>query len=379
MTDTDYQTELDSIWRRLRPHLEWARGFTLAVLFSRHPAPIQVLKQRLQDLLSINTLPLRYFVLQQPEELDTTLAAILAARPLGDKRPPLWLELRLDGDSQRRAVWQLLARLNERRFLLERDVACPLILLLPAEFRLDVPSMLPDLWSIRSFTADLPTPVPIVPASRAENVPAPASLAASCELSAAELEWQRLWEHTTDKQRLSADAAFAALDAAIERTDYAAAGQVVEQMSPVLRRLANKPDASDAVRNFSIILDYTGDIDQALGRLEAARAAYAESLGFCRQLREALGDSPQALRDLSVSLDKIGDVDNALGLLEAARAAYAESLDLRRQLREALGDSPQALRDLSVSLDKIGDVDNALGLLEAARAAYAESLSLRRQ
>ena len=37
-------------------------------------------------------------------------------------------------------------------------------------------------------------------------------------------------------------------------------------------------------------------------------------------------------------------MERDLGDLEAARAAYRESLELRRQLRAALGEAPQALR-----------------------------------
>ncbi len=158
MLDFEYQAELDAVWRRLRPHLEWAQGFKLAVLFYSHPAPVAALLQRVKDMLSLNTLRLRFVALQKPEELPTVLAQVLAVRPLGEARPPLWLEMRLDGEAQIKATWQALSRLNERRFLLERDVACPLVLVLPAALRADLPSMLPDLWSIRSYTADLPQP-----------------------------------------------------------------------------------------------------------------------------------------------------------------------------------------------------------------------------
>jgi tetratricopeptide (TPR) repeat protein len=100
---------------------------------------------------------------------------------------------------------------------------------------------------------------------------------------------------------------------------------------------------------------------------------------LCRQLRQALGDSPQVLRDLSVSLDSVGGAESQAGHGEAALAAYRESLGLGRQLQQALGDSPQVLRDLSVSLEKLGDGERQAGRGEAALAAYRESLALRRQ
>ena len=89
-----------------------------------------------------------------------------------------------------------------------------------------------------------------------------------------------------------------------------------------------------------------------------------------------MGDSPQVLRDLSVSLNNLGDVERQSGRLEAARAAYNESLELRRQLQTTLGGSPQVLRDLSVSLNKLGDVEQQSSRLEAAKVVYAEALEL---
>jgi len=87
--EADYQAELDTIRRKLRPYLEWTEGFALAVLFARHPAPVQALRTRLQEMLSMNTLPLRQFVLEQPEPLDATLIGVLTSRPLSGKHPPL--------------------------------------------------------------------------------------------------------------------------------------------------------------------------------------------------------------------------------------------------------------------------------------------------
>ena len=90
-----------------------------------------------------------------------------------------------------------------------------------------------------------------------------------------------------------------------------------------------------------------GGVEAGLGNLEAARAAYRESLELSRQLRESLGDTPQALRDLSVSLDNVGGVEADLGNLEAARAAAAECLELSRRLLVAYPDYPGFHKDLA--------------------------------
>jgi tetratricopeptide (TPR) repeat protein len=442
--ETDYQKRLEVIWQKVRPHLEWAQGFTLVVLFTRHPAPVDALRTRLREVLSLNTIPLRFFELKEPDQAGELLQAVLSSRPLNGKRPPLWLEMwkktgaAEEQSAQKRAVWEVLSRLNERRFLLERDVACPLVLVLPAELRQDIPAMTPDLWSVRAVTADLPTPevrsaviqiYDIGPPETTINVSMedPKSKIQGFAInnpSAAEQEWLRLWAATPDKQRLNPDAAFPAITSALEREDHTAAREFLNQAMQVINQRGDTPAAMrqrgtahaylgdlelaashleeartaytesldlrrqlreasgetpQALRDLSVSLDNIGNVEQALNRFEEARAAYVESLELCRRLREATGDTPEALRDLSVSLSKIGDVEEALNRFEGARAAYAESLGLHRRLREATGDTPQALRDLSVSLSKIGDFEQALNRFEEARAAYAESLELCRR
>ncbi|MGZ8136942.1 MAG: tetratricopeptide repeat protein [Methylococcaceae bacterium] len=346
MADPVYQAQLDGIWRKLRPHLEYAKGFALAVLFSDHPAPVQALRQRLIDMLSLNTLPFRCYVLNRMEQTDVVLTAVLAARPLAGQHTPLWLETPTeDNPEQRRALWQLLSRLNERRFLLERNVACPLVLILPQALRYDVSSMLPDLWSVCCFTADLPQPIPQQPVSSAAET-FRTDLAVSRSATAAEVEWQRLWLVTEDKSRLSADAGFAAIEAAFERMDYAVAERIITELLPLVRRASAQDEDMAAKRNYSIALDFSGDLNAALGRLEDARAAYRESLALRCQLREALGDAPQTLRDLSVSLNKVGNVETALGRLEDARAFYEESRTLSAKLVQAFPNTPQYCQDL---------------------------------
>ena len=86
----------------------------------------------------------------------------------------------------------------------------------------------------------------------------------------------------------------------------------------------------------SVSLNKLGEVELLSGRLDAARAAYTESLALCRDLRAALGDSPQVLRDLSVSLDKLGEVELLSGRLDAARAAYTEAYELANKLNQLL-------------------------------------------
>jgi tetratricopeptide (TPR) repeat protein len=375
---------LEAIWRDLRPHLEWAQGFALVFLFAGHPQPVEFLRDRLAESLQPRTLWLTVIAPPTPGEVAAAVEQILDARP-DPGRGPLWVELWRGAEKEGwpRARRQALQRLNERRFLLERDVARPMILVLPREERGRVYVEAPDLWAVRSLTADLPAPI------ETGRVTAltlfrddPALLSASP--GPAEIEWARLLERAADPASLDLRDGFAAFASGIERGDLAAARAIANQTLDIARHqfaaIGGPSEVrNEASRNLSIALDNVGDIERDLGNLEAARAVYRESLDLCRRLHEAVGDTPQALRDLSVSLERVGQVERDLGNLEAASAAYRESLELRRRLREAVGDTPQALRDLSVSLDNIGEVEHDLGNLEAARAVYRESLDLCRR
>ena len=154
----------------------------------------------------------------------------------------------------------------------------------------------------------------------------------------------------------------------------------VRALVAVLPNAVRSPAGSPAeMRTLSMSLEKIGQAEIDDGRLEAALAAYRESLEIGRRLRGQLGDTPQALRDLSVGLDKVGDVERDSGRMDAALQAYRESLEIGRRLRGQLGDTPQALRDLSVSLDNVGNVEHDSGRMEAALQAYRESLEIGRR
>ncbi len=375
---------LEAIWRDLRPHLEWAQGFALVFLFAGHPQPVEFLRDRLAESLQPRTLRLTVIAPPTPGEVAAAVEEILAARP-DPGHGPLWVELWRGSESEGwpRARRQALQRLNERRFLLERDVARPMILVLPREERGRVYIEAPDLWAVRCFTAELPAPI------EAGSVTAltlfrddPALL--SSAPGPAEIEWARLLERAADPASLDLRDGFGAFGSAIERGDLAAARAIANQTLDIARHqfaaMGGPSEVrNEASRNLSIALDNVGDIERDLGNLEVAGAVYRESLDLRCRLREVVGDTPQALRALAVSLNNVGDIERDLGNLEAARTVYRESLDLRRRLREAVGDTPQALRDLSLSLERVGDIERDLGNLEAARAAYGESLDIARR
>ena len=362
---------LERIWRELRPHLGWANGFNLVFLFADHPAAVDILRSRFDDSLHLRTLRLRVLMAESPDALGGITEAILTARPGSG---PLWVELWRQGEDPdwRRARAALMQRLNERRSILEKKVCLPLVMVLPTAERGGIYSLAPDLWAVRSFTAQLTGLAGPIPTHPRSIVSYEAEFKPNIDFSSpglAELEWARLLERTVDPMRLNPWDGVAAFEAAMERGDLQAARRVASetlqltrtqlytgndkkpsrwgQITRLLRKSQRPPPDPDRQRNLSAALDNLGGVEADLGNLEPARAAYRESLELRRQLRDALGDTPQALRDLSVSLNKVGGVEADLGNLEPARAAYRESLELSRQLRDACPTVPQFQRDLA--------------------------------
>ena len=84
------------------------------------------------------------------------------------------------------------------------------------------------------------------------------------------------------------------------------------------------------------------------------------------------GESLPALRDLSVSLNKVGDIAQARGRLDAARAAYKESLALRRRTVAEGGESLQALDDLLHALTRNRELEVAVGNITTAESYNRE-------
>lgn len=98
------------------------------------------------------------------------------------------------------------------------------------------------------------------------------------------------------------------------------------------------------------------------GKLEAARAGFAEALRIARELddRLAIRDGAHALAALAA---RLGDT-------EQARAGFTEALALAREMQDA-----SAIRD---ELHGLAILDMQAGALEAASAEYDEALALAR-
>ncbi|MDP2831880.1 MAG: tetratricopeptide repeat protein [Pseudomonadota bacterium] len=373
-------------WRQLGRSLELAQGFAYYLVFTNWPEQNQAGKALLNEALQTRGLSLQVVVPNDPARLvEDAIAALFHPDLLPDLPPnsPLWLECWRNGSDPdwNLARRRLMARLNEGRGRLEKEVLRPLILLLPRYGVLRAAEDAPDMWSIRKLVVHLERPA--VSAVALESFPKFAEPPTPELLARAERRlavWRKQWakaEAAGDMHVLSLPDAGDAFDALLETGRLQDAKTVAEQalMASRARRDNSQPNT---LRELSIALDKIGHVSRDLGNLEVARAAFQESLAICRQLRSTLGDAPQTLLNLSTSLNDLGRVYQDLGDFEAARLAYAEMLAINRQARAVLGDAPIALQALSISFDNIGQLARERGDLEVARMAVSESLALRR-
>ena len=392
--------DADQVWQEMRLHIEWAEGFCLCVVFTDQTRELLRLQQRLADAWQWRTAAITVI---RPPDAESAVEHVFSALEqhrvrLPDVQVPVWLDLCTAPDAENaltpweRARHHSVARLNEARSWLMRDLARPLVLCLPLHWSSRLATEAPDLWHVRAYSARMQSVVPVdpVPAQPVSSAPADgeaihwAQWSVHVATMAEEvLRFRRLREALGDSPQLLRDLSVSLIklgDAQREAGQGRQALEAYRESLGLMRQLREAlGDSPQVLRDLSVALEKLGDAQREAGQGGEALEAYRESLGLRRQLREALGDSPQVLRDLSISLDSLGDAQLEAGQGGQALEACRESLGLMRQLREALGDSPQVLRDLSVALEKLGDVQREAGQGGEALEAYLESLGLRRQ
>ncbi|MGH8582416.1 MAG: tetratricopeptide repeat protein, partial [Gammaproteobacteria bacterium] len=331
-------------------HLEWqADGFSLIFLFADVGPSLQ-LADWLDQRLALHERPLQRQeakdeFARNPEAAVDALMARLAE--VSSRPGALWFGAqRHPSDAQwNRARRLYLARLNERRFLMERDLRRPLVLVLPADFRPEARAIAPDIWHVRVLSEELRAPSSTGTAGEQRPSPVPASRVVDAA-TPAYAEWMRM-QPSVAADRVFLPTAWRACEELLSAGRPADAEQVARSALSLARQRVNQSFSPSALRDLSIALNNVGAVARAQGDWAQAESVYREGLALRRQLVERLGGTPEALRDLSVSLNNVGAVARAQGDWAQAASVYRECLALRRQLVERLGGTPEALRDLS--------------------------------
>ena len=292
--------------------------------------------------------PDRAFI-EFPERL---VDEFLAALPNFTSRPgAVWLEFeRYPADK----LWNtarasFLSRLNERRFLLERDLNRPLIVALPTAFKPTARHVAPDLWHVRAFSHQLRARAAGVPATQLPHL-------RNASNETPELPTPNLDEYL----RLAVDpsavihlpTALRATDELLERGRPSEAARLAHETLRRVRQSQSDNLSWGRLRDLSISLDNVGRVAQAQGDWAQAETVYRESLAIARQLAERLGGIPEAREDVAISARLLASASapDAKALLEEAQEIYRALSSqfpaverYRRALRSPESDAPGAL------------------------------------
>lgn len=122
-----------------------------------------------------------------------------------------------------------------------------------------------------------------------------------------------------------------------------------------------------------------GEVAHLHGRLDEARAAYAEAVGLRRALSKEAPEDARRADELAASLRRLGDVELTRGAFDDALDAQREGLSIRRDLLERRPENDVRLQNVGVALDRIGDVWFARDDMRAALDAYRESAGIARR
>lgn len=126
----------------------------------------------------------------------------------------------------------------------------------------------------------------------------------------------------------------------------------------------------------SLALDRLGELDLALGNLDAAMVSFQKSLTIKRSLAKGDPDSPAPQFQVVVTLTRVGDVQMRQSDYDAAQSTYEEQLEIVRQrvAADPKDDAWQAL--LLTNLHQLGDVKLAKQEFAPALKMYNESLEV---
>jgi tetratricopeptide (TPR) repeat protein len=402
------------------------------LLFASHPQAVDQLRGRVEALLGGDGRTLHTLIPRTVEELPAHASELLV--PLPDEVRALWVELwrGSGGAGWDATVGTILQQLNERRTVFERVVRRPTVLVLPASMRTRVYVIAPDLWTIRSFTADLPSPLAVTRAPTAPTTPTRPTFALPPP-SPEEKEWARLIA-TGEYSRIDPWDGLQALEAAMKRGSLTSARRIAQQTlallvygaigddagamttDDVVCLLANTDLRARKPRLFSELIYNLGEVEIQAGNWAAARALYQQGLevvehnsgpfiisrylerlgyveaecGHLTMARELFRRALDTTEDLaeptpsssvavlrSVLLLQLGDVEELAGNLSAARDLLGRALELIENMANATPHNRALQQRLSLSLNRFGGVELRAGNLAAARTLFQRALEIR--
>ena len=327
----------DEVWREMRLHMEWNEGLSLCFLFAPDARATAAIRQWTSDAWAFKTAPLLEVEPQNAVDAATGILQQLQHQAVQFRtvRAPVWVQLTAIDDTTQ-SGWEsaraeLLSRLNEAREWLVKSFARPLVVCMPPAWRGKVATVAPDLWHIRSYSAQL------APANGGDA------------------------ERPPDSQR----------NQCLQSVTQGQLALAQPELDAARIRQANQPADPALQRELSMALGNWGDANTDMGHGSEALAAYRESLDIRRQLRQALGDTPQVLDDIAVSQERLAQLDTLP--TKDRIEAMQEALALRERLVAATKQSQYYIKRLQGARGLAQRLN--LGITEAPPSAPAASTS----
>jgi tetratricopeptide (TPR) repeat protein len=382
--------EGEAALRDLRTLLSLAKGFVLAFVMCPRGPEFLAFQSRLRDYAQARVNTLQTVDVESDAEVANFLQFLATGEEDGPHRIHLIQANNSNPDAEA-ARSMLLARLNERRHLLETRLAGPLIIALPHGYAWRAAEIAADLWSVRALVLQFGgTPIVAMPVAKptpqeetraahatqaAAHTQAPAAITQArlnSQAKAALEAWQKAQK--ADARRAHPREAWLAVDVLLETSATLAlevARQGVGLAETRLRLLGNTGATTPALlRDLSVSHNKVGDAASALGRVDEAYVAYLAGRELCERILKDYGENRQALRDLSVSHEKVGDAASALGRVDEAYVAYLAGRVLCQRILKDYGENREALNDFAKSDERLCNIALVRGQLEEARMYY---------
>lgn len=142
-----------------------------------------------------------------------------------------------------------------------------------------------------------------------------------------------------------------------------------------LKLVAETPDDAELQRHLSISYESIGDVQQQLGDLNLAEAAYLKGLLISEQQVAVSPNDHDLKRDVAFGFEKVGDIRLAREQVALAKAAYIRCHQLYTENAQAKPDSSMLQRDLLVAQSKLGNILLQEGDLAGAATTYRECIT----
>jgi tetratricopeptide (TPR) repeat protein len=350
--------------RTLRKALALVEGFAFFAVVSNSSRAAAALQLWLEDVHAgdredawqferVSPYPLDPLAPGQPAgDRDALAALIFAEFEPGEAGRARFIDA-TRASAQDLESWQwVLMRLNERRNVIARALAGPLVLILPGLLEGELPRLAPDLWSIRSAMVEI----------RDLDVPRSEALLRAFDSS---------YQTEVDEARIESDLARA--------REQAAAGLTIGRQAalPLLLQLARARFLRGAPESAELLIDEATAIAQQLAdplAIVSCQLARSDLLVERGELAEALALIDEVIPVLAEHGDAwaLANAQDRLATILAMRGELDEALRIRQQeelpVYERVGD----VRSRAVTLGKVADI-------LFARGQFDEALRIRQQ